>query len=222
NKFLDQLDYQMIHEIQELGRLDAAKIARRVGAHERTVRKRIRRLLDEEIISFRAVVNPKAFGFSIRVLIFLDVEPEFEEEVVQQFEQMPQVAFIAYGIGDCDLVLQVYFKDSDEMRAFLRRTLPSIAYIKFNGYILVPRVVRSISEWVPQLTEFHGKLDGDTLAKGDVELEAETPPVSAPAEADAVVDATNADGLEADKLENDASDAQRIGENTDVAATFIE
>ena len=134
------------------------------------------------------------------------------------------------------------------MRAFLRRTLLAIAYIKVNGYILVPRVVRSISEWVPQLTEFHGELGGDALEKVDVELEVETQTVHTTPEdnhrdnhggnhagnhtgnhtgnhADnhagnhtgAVADATNANALG-----DDASTAQRVSENTDIAATFIE
>lgn len=57
---LDALDRQLIHVLQENARLTNRQIAVRVGSTEPTVRRRIDRLLDQEVIKIAAVASPFA------------------------------------------------------------------------------------------------------------------------------------------------------------------
>lgn len=74
----------------------------------------------------------------------LEVEPEHEEEVVGQFLALQEIRYVAYGLGDREIIIQARFKDNDEMREFVRRTLPSIPEAKVTSFTLVPRILRSI------------------------------------------------------------------------------
>ena len=158
----DILDYKIIQELHQNARADASKIARAVGANERTVRKRIDRLVTSDAVRLAAIVNPRAFGYITMVNIFLEVQPEHEENVVEHFLTMPEIAHLAYGLGERDmLIIQAYFKDNEAMREFLRRTLPAIPNVKITGYTLVPRVLRSIDEWMPKSEDFRMKLSDE-------------------------------------------------------------
>jgi Lrp/AsnC family transcriptional regulator for asnA, asnC and gidA len=150
----DALDHRIIQELRRDVRADAAKIARAVGANQRTVRNRIERLIDQDVIRPAAIVNPLAFGYVTVVDIFLQVELEHEEEAVDRFLTMQEVAQMAYGLGQRDMMLRAYFKDNHEMREFLRHTLPSIPGVKVTGSILVPHILRNIEEWMPRLEDF--------------------------------------------------------------------
>jgi DNA-binding Lrp family transcriptional regulator len=150
----DALDHQIIQELRQVIRPDAAKIARVIGANERTVRKRIDRLVAGDAIRLAAIVNPRVFNYFITVYIFLEVQPEHEEEIMHRFLTMPEVAYIAYGQGDHDIILQAYFKDYTKMRAFVRQTLPSISGISVTDHKLVLDVLRSVDEWMPEVEDF--------------------------------------------------------------------
>jgi Lrp/AsnC family transcriptional regulator for asnA, asnC and gidA len=161
----DALDFRIIQELRRDVRADAAKIARAVGANQRTVRNRIERLIDQDVIRPAAIVNPLAFGYVTVVDIFLQVELEHEEEAVDRFLTMQEVAQMAYGLGQRDMMLRAYFKDNHEMREFLRHTLPSIPGVKVTGSILVPHILRNIEEWMPRLEDF-GPDAGNKRADG--------------------------------------------------------
>jgi DNA-binding Lrp family transcriptional regulator len=162
----DTLDYQIIRALRRNIRVDAAKIARVVDANERTVRKRVDRLVSLGAVRLAAIVSPRAFGYVTEVSVFLEVEPEHEEEVVEQFLAMQEIRYVAYGLGDREIAIQARFKDNDEMREFLRRTLPSIPGVKVTSYALVPRILRSIDEWMPKPEDFRPKLKERRMVKG--------------------------------------------------------
>jgi Lrp/AsnC family transcriptional regulator for asnA, asnC and gidA len=150
----DTLDYQIIQELRANGRAEAAKIARVVHVNERTVRKRIDRLIHSGAVTITAVVDQRAFGYVTAVFVMLEVSPEFEDQVVETFRTMQEVTFLAYGLGSRDLLLQACFKDNDDMREFLRHTLPALPGVKVSATILVPRVLRNITGWSPRLEDF--------------------------------------------------------------------
>ena len=154
----DALDYQIIRALRRNIRVDAAKIARVIGANERTVRKRIDCLISLGAVRLAAIISPRAFGYVTEVSVFLEVEPEQEEAVVEQFLAMQEIRYVAYGLGDREITIQACFKDIDKMREFLRRTLPSISGVKVTSYTLVPRILRSIDEWMPKPEDFRPKL----------------------------------------------------------------
>jgi Lrp/AsnC family transcriptional regulator, regulator for asnA, asnC and gidA len=150
----DELDYRIIQELRANGRAEAAKIARSVGINERTIRKRIDRLINSGAITITAVVDQRSFGYVTAVFVMLEVEPAHEDEIVERFRAMQEVTFLAYGLGSRDLLLQACFKDNDGMREFLRRTLPALPGVSVTATILVPRVLRNITGWSPKLEDF--------------------------------------------------------------------
>ena len=150
----DQLDFQIIRELQQDARKSASEIGRLTGANERTVRKRIDRLVRLGAIRLTAVVDPHVFGYVTAVDIFLEVDPAVEEDVINRLTGMVEISYIAFGQGTRDLSIEARFKDNDEMREFLRRVLPEIPGVKVSGYTLVPRIFRNIDEWLPRREDF--------------------------------------------------------------------
>jgi DNA-binding Lrp family transcriptional regulator len=151
---LDQLDYQIIKELHTNARISASDIAHKINANERTIRKRIDRLVKDEIIRLTAIINPQAFGYVTAVDIFLEAEQEQEENIIRHLMSLQEVTYIAFGQGSNDLSIEARFKDNDKMRDFLRQTLPAIPGIKVTGYTLVPRIFRNIDEWMPKEEDF--------------------------------------------------------------------
>jgi len=151
---LDPLDYQIIQELHRDARISASVIARKLGANERTIRKRIDRLVEQKVIRIVAIINPPSLDYVTAVDIFLEAEQTLEDKIIQQLLEIPEITYLAYGQGSRDLSIQARFKDNDQMREFLRRVIPSIPGTKLTGYTLVPRILRNIDEWMPPQDEF--------------------------------------------------------------------
>lgn len=150
----DELDYEIIRALQKDGRLSASQIARMLNANERTIRKRIDRLMNSGAVRLTAILDPEAFGYVTAVDIFLEVEPADEASVIERFKKMAEISYIAFGQGTREVSIEGRFKSNDAMHEFIRRTLPSIPGVTLKGYALVPRILRNIDEWMPRPDDF--------------------------------------------------------------------
>lgn len=153
----DNLDHQIIRELPGNIRVDAAKIARAVGANERTVRKRISRLMELDAIQLAGIVNPRAFGYVIMAEALLEVDAKCEDDVVNSLLQMPEVIYIANGQDDHEMSIHAHFKDYGEMRDFMRQTLPAISGVTVISSGVIPRILHNIDQWIPQNGDFASK-----------------------------------------------------------------
>jgi Lrp/AsnC family transcriptional regulator, leucine-responsive regulatory protein len=66
---LDAIDRRIAAELQAGPRLRVAELARRVGLSGPAVADRLRRLEDTGVLSYRADVDPRALGYTIRVIV---------------------------------------------------------------------------------------------------------------------------------------------------------
>ncbi len=153
-KNFDILDYEIIRALHADARVAASEIARITNANERTIRKRIDRLVEQGVIRLSAILDPHAFGYITAADVFLEVEPSQEEKVTRALTQMPEVTYVAYGQGTNDISIEARFKDNEALREFIRHTLPGLRGVKVTRYALVPRILRNIDEWMPPKEDF--------------------------------------------------------------------
>lgn len=151
---LDQLDYDIIQALHTDARVAASEIARQTGTNERTVRKRVDRLVAEGVIRLTAVLNPQAFGYVTAADILLDADPEQEDNILKKLMSMPEITYVAFGQGSTEMSIEARFKDNDALREFIRRVLPAIPGLTVTRYALVPRILRNIDEWMPPKEDF--------------------------------------------------------------------
>lgn len=150
----DKLDYEIIQALHKNARVTASEIARNTGGNERTIRKRIERLVDEDVIRLTAILNPHAFGYVTAADIFIQVDPKLEDEIIDKLLAIPEVTYVAFGQGTNDISLEARFKDNDGFREFIRTTLANMEGVTVDRYTLVPRILRNIDEWMPPKDEF--------------------------------------------------------------------
>ena len=151
---LDELDYQIICALHADARAAAADIARQTGANERTVRKRIERLEAEGTVRLTAILDPVAFGYITAADIFLEASSDMEPAILDRLMSMPELTYVALGQETMEISIEARFKNNEELREFLGRTLPGIPGVTVTRYALVPRILRNIDEWMPPIEDF--------------------------------------------------------------------
>ncbi len=151
----DRLDQRIIKMLRADARISASEVARALNANERTIRKRLDRLIRQGAIRLSAIVDPDAFGYTIAVDILLEVDPESEERVIALFKSTSEISYIAFGQSTRELSIECRFKNNDAMHQFLRKTLPAIPGVQIRASSLVPHVIRNIDEWLPADSDFN-------------------------------------------------------------------
>jgi DNA-binding Lrp family transcriptional regulator len=157
----DSLDYQIIIALNQNARLPASEIARATGANERTIRKRIDRLVSGGFIRLAAIVDPVKFSYVTAADIFLEVDPPVEDKVLGELMSMSEVTYIAFGQGTNEVSIEARFKDNDLLREFIRGRLAHLPGVTVTRYTLVPRILRNIDEWLPAPEDFGMDADID-------------------------------------------------------------
>src|ERR1044072_5353901 len=115
----DKIDIKIVNLLLEDGRMPASEISRRMGGiSERAVRYRIDRMVSEGVIQISAVARPQAFGLTTIADIWLEVESDRILEVAKKMAEFDNVSYVACGIGESDVSIQIVSKDtrSEERR----------------------------------------------------------------------------------------------------------
>jgi DNA-binding Lrp family transcriptional regulator len=91
NKTLDRLDCKLIRVLQTDGRMPNNAIAQELGISEHTVRRRLKRLIDDGIIRIVAVANPLDLGFEIAGNLKIHIDLKKTERVLENLNKIDEI-----------------------------------------------------------------------------------------------------------------------------------
>jgi len=120
---LDMVDRQILHDLQNDGRMTNVELAKRAGISAPPCLRRVRALEDANIIKgYHADIDPDALGFSVQVFAFVGLTSQAEADL-QDFEKMvstwPQVRECHMLMGETDFLLKIVAHDWDDFQKFL-------------------------------------------------------------------------------------------------------
>lgn len=116
---VDDLDVGIMKLLQQDGRMPYSVISRMLDASEATIRYRLKRLIEEKIISIAAIINYEKLKFSSIACIELEVSPAFFEKTVFTLAQEAKVSFLAVVTGQSNITLEYVYEDNDDLIQFL-------------------------------------------------------------------------------------------------------
>jgi len=144
---MDDIDLKMIELLQDDGTLTNAEIARRLGISDATVRRRRARLREEDVMRVVAVADPFKLGFNIIAIIGVQVAKNGLRDVEQALMTMPEVRFLGVTLGTYDLMLEAWFRSSDELLHFVTVTLVGIEGIERTESFQIMRLSKYTYDW---------------------------------------------------------------------------
>ncbi|PHZ85608.1 Lrp/AsnC family transcriptional regulator [Paremcibacter congregatus] len=134
---LDSIDFNILRELQENGRLSNHDLAKRVGLSPSPCWRRAKRLEDEGIIDhYAAILNAEKAGFHLIAFAHVMLE-KHQMEMLEQFDeaicQRPEVLEYYSMSGDYDFLMKVTTRNIKEYEDFQ------------TGFLMRLPVVRSVS-----------------------------------------------------------------------------
>ena len=139
---VDELDRRMIQLLQRNGRASNARVAREVGVSEGTVRRRLKRLLEEDIIKVVAFPDPEMFGYGTEALVGVQVDPDKTSEVASSLAALRETSWVSVTTGAFDIFTWVTLPSSVELGTFLNtkvRTVPGVRRTETFVNLQIPK-----------------------------------------------------------------------------------
>ena len=127
---MDELDRKIIKLLQANGRAPNARVAREVGVSEGTVRRRLRRLIQDGVIKVIAVPRLERMGLPTAALIGIQADPSAVDDVASALAALPEVHYVAITTGAHDVFAWVAVGSSEELGAFLRSKVGKIKGVR--------------------------------------------------------------------------------------------
>jgi len=145
---IDKTDVRIVNILLEDGRMSASQIARRLGQiSERAVRYRIEKMIDEGVIQISAVVRPQAFGLTTIADVWLEVESDQILDVAKKMTEYDNVSYVACGIGETDVSIQVVARDTSEIYRFVTDVVRKTPGVRKTTTSIVPIILKDVYQW---------------------------------------------------------------------------
>jgi Lrp/AsnC family transcriptional regulator, regulator for asnA, asnC and gidA len=123
---MDELDRQIIELLQIDGRASNAKIAREMGLSEGTVRRRLQRMIKDDVVQIMAVPNLEKMGHTTTVLIGLQTGPSRSDQVAAAIARLGEAHYVAVTTGSYDVMVWAGFASTDALAEFLQEKIGGI------------------------------------------------------------------------------------------------
>ena len=127
---MDDLDKQIIKILQNDGRASNAGIARDVGVSEGTVRRRLKRLVQEEYIQVVALPDPSKMGLESRALVGVQVDPDKVNQVSDDLLRLEEVSWVTVTTGSFDIFAWAMLPSAEALGIFLRTKVGTIPGVR--------------------------------------------------------------------------------------------
>ena len=127
---MDRLDVRIVAHLQKDGTSTNAGIARQVGVSEETVRRRLKRLMQDNYIKVVAIPDARKIGYESQVLIGIQVDADKVDAVADALADMPAVSWVSVTTGSFDIFVWATLKSSTELSEFLRHGVGKIPGVR--------------------------------------------------------------------------------------------
>jgi DNA-binding Lrp family transcriptional regulator len=146
---LDDTDQAIIKLLRQDGRLPYRAIARELAVAENTVRARVRRMEESDVLRVVAVTDIEAAGYGMLLAIGVQVEGRSPELVARDMAAIPEVFSVSVVVGAQDIEILVVSQDQAALNELITDKLGAIPGVRRLTPALALDVLKNQPDWVP-------------------------------------------------------------------------
>lgn len=137
---LDKLDLAILFELESNARIMITELARRLGSPNSTIRDRIQKLEEEEVIrGYTIIINPRKLGLGIKAVIKVKRADNYSlENSLYEPAKLLEVTNVQTLTGDTDELITVYARDVDDLKDIIYNKIGTLSGLSWlsTGIVL--------------------------------------------------------------------------------------
>jgi Lrp/AsnC family transcriptional regulator for asnA, asnC and gidA len=123
---IDSLDEEIINLLMQDARHTSIALANELNVDSSTVRRRIRRLLDEKVMHFVALPEPERIGLSAEAVIALNIDHENIQSALEVLRDSSKIRWAAVTSGRYDVIVYVWCYSINDLYQFIETEIAKI------------------------------------------------------------------------------------------------
>lgn len=147
SRLVSTTDRLLIRLLQQNARMSFAELSRLTGIPESTVRRRVERLQDRNIIRFAMIADAEQLGYDISAMVALRIDISRLDEISETITQRSDVVFASFLTGGYDIIAQVLV-ESQSALVDLLKDFAAIDGVRSSETFIMPRVLKPMTAWV--------------------------------------------------------------------------
>ena len=126
----DSLDKKIMESLGRDAEQSNESLAKQFGVSTATVRRRVKRLLDEKVMRVVAVFDPEKVGFPVTCIIGFNVTHRNLDKAIEHLSEWPDIKWISTTTGCYDIMAVARFQSTDALSRFVHKGLIKIQGLK--------------------------------------------------------------------------------------------
>ncbi len=123
---LDESDLMLIRELEINARQTAVDLAGKLGMSRPTVKTRVRKLLENRIITIVPIMDPLALGYKTRVNLGFNTLPSEVDRVADALASYREIHHVAIFTGQYDVMAWAVLENPEDLPGFVMKDLTAI------------------------------------------------------------------------------------------------
>jgi Lrp/AsnC family transcriptional regulator for asnA, asnC and gidA len=144
---LDEIDRAIVAHLQYDGRMPFTNIAAEVGISEGTVRRRVKRLVDDKVLQIVGIVEPQYLDWQAAAMIGVTVQAGQVDAVADQIAHFAEVSYLFMASGGFDLFVEVYCRDTEHLVSFLSERLQQVPGVERTETFMILKTYKLSYRW---------------------------------------------------------------------------
>ena len=142
---MDETNKKILDMLIKDSRRPYREIAEELGITESTVRKRVKKLVEDKVIErFTLALNPEKSGRSVIAYVTAYPQNQREREVEELVKELPEVVEAYAMSGKCGVNMKVEVKDLQSLNRFLEKLQNEPAITALESCIALKELKRSV------------------------------------------------------------------------------
>jgi Lrp/AsnC family transcriptional regulator for asnA, asnC and gidA len=143
----DDTDRAIVAHLQYDGRKPFTEIAAEIGVTEGAVRRRVKRMIDDEVLQIVGVVEPQYLGQQSAGMIGVNVQAGKIDDAAHKIAQFPEVSYLFMASGGFDLFVEVYCRDREHFVSFLNDELQMVPGVLSTETYMILKMYKLSYRW---------------------------------------------------------------------------
>jgi Lrp/AsnC family transcriptional regulator for asnA, asnC and gidA len=144
---IDETDKAIIRLLQQDGRRSYTDIANELSLSPSNIQQRVRRLMEANLLTIRAVTDPVALGVMITATVAVKVDTTRIRQAAAEMADLPEVGYVAICTGPYDVLIEVACEDQAHLLRFLADKLGQIEGVHSTEVFVYLQIVKNNYVW---------------------------------------------------------------------------
>ena len=123
---IDDLDRKILQHLRDDGRVSYVTLANEFAVSEGTIRKRVRKLEENQVLQIVGVTDPFKVGMDTVAFIWLKVERNKLECVINEVKTIKEIRYLVITTGSYDVVAMAVLPNRERLIQLLNKQLGQI------------------------------------------------------------------------------------------------